>query len=33
MVFREKDDADYYYNVYRENPTKENLDQLIKYRP
>lgn len=33
MVLREKDDADYYYNTYRENPTQENLDQLIKYRP
>ncbi|MFW9973015.1 MAG: MT-A70 family methyltransferase [Candidatus Odinarchaeota archaeon] len=33
MVLHEKDDVDYYYNVYRENPTQENLDQLIKYRP
>ncbi|MFW9970144.1 MAG: MT-A70 family methyltransferase [Candidatus Odinarchaeota archaeon] len=33
MVLREKDDADYYYTVYKENPTQENLDQLIKYRP
>lgn len=33
MVLREKDDATYYYTVYRENPTQENLDQLIKYRP
>ena len=33
MVLREKDDASYYYKVYKENPTQENLDQLIKYRP
>lgn len=33
MVLREKDDAEYFYNVYKDNPTQENLDQLIKYRP
>jgi len=33
MVLREKDDADYYYNHYKNDPTQENLDQLIKYRP
>jgi len=32
-VLREKDDANYYYNQYHANPTKENLDLLIKYRP
>lgn len=32
MVLREKDDADYHYNQYINDPTQENLDQLIKYR-
>ena len=33
MVLREKDDANYYANQYESEPTQENLDQLIKYRP
>ena len=33
MVLREKDDADYYYNQYINDPTQENLDLLAKYRP
>ena len=33
MVLREKDDADYYYNQYINDPTQENLDLLVKYRP
>jgi len=33
MVLREKDDADYYYNHYKNDPTQENLDLLVKYRP
>lgn len=33
MVLREKDDANYYYNQYQNDPTQENLDLLIKYRP
>jgi len=33
MVLREKDDANYYANRYESEPTQENLDQLIKYRP
>lgn len=33
VVLREKDDADYYYNQYQEEPTQENLDLLVKYRP
>ena len=33
MVLRAKDDADYYYNQYESDPTQENLNQLIKYRP
>lgn len=33
MVLREKDDANYYYNQYQSDPTQENLDLLVKYRP
>lgn len=33
MVLREKDDANYYYNQYETDPTQENLDLLIKYKP
>ena len=33
MVLREKDDANYYANQYESDPTQENLDLLIKYRP
>ena len=32
-MLREKDDANYYYNQYQADPTPENLDLLIKYRP
>lgn len=33
MVLREKDDANYYYNQYESEPTQENLNLLVKYRP
>jgi len=33
VVLRGKDDANYYYNQYQAEPTQENLDLLIKYRP
>ncbi len=33
MVLRAKDDADHHYNQYKNDPSSENLDLLIKYRP
>ena len=33
MVLRAKDDADYHYNQYKNDPSLENLDLLVKYRP
>ena len=32
-MLRNKDDAKFYYNQYQAEPTQENLDLLIKYRP
>jgi len=32
-MLRECDDVSYFYNVYVENPTEENLRNIIRYRP
>ena len=32
-MLRERDDIDYFYNVYKDDPSEENLRNIVRYRP